>query len=96
MTGCRRKAPPFDVWGTSDSIEGKARIGRSEEGEIVLVDPSVSRAHAVVEIDRGGAFVRDLSSTNGTFLNGRRIKAESLCDGDELRFGNTRMRFEAL
>lgn len=84
--------PPNGVY----SIQGKARIGRSEEGEIVLVDPSVSRAHAVVEIDRGGAFVRDLGSTNGTFLNGRRIKAESLRDGDELRFGNTRMRFEAL
>jgi FHA domain/Protein of unknown function (DUF3662) len=84
--------PPNGVY----SIQGMARIGRSEEGEIVLVDPSVSRAHAVVEIDRGGAFVRDLGSTNGTFLNGRRIKAESLRDGDELRFGNTRMRFEAL
>lgn len=84
--------PPNGVY----SIKGKARIGRSEEGEVVLVDPSVSRAHAVVEIGRGGAFVRDLGSTNGTFLNGRRIEAESLRDGDELRFGNTRMRFEAL
>jgi FHA domain/Protein of unknown function (DUF3662) len=82
--------PPNGVY----SIVGTARIGRSEEGEIVLVDPSVSRAHAVVEIDEGGAFVRDLGSTNGTFLNGRRIEAGSLRDGDELRFGNTRMRFE--
>jgi Protein of unknown function (DUF3662)/FHA domain len=83
--------PPNGVY----SIVGRARIGRSEEGEIVLVDPSVSRSHAVVEIDERGAFVRDLGSTNGTFLNGRRIEAESLRDGDELRFGNTRMRFEA-
>jgi hypothetical protein len=82
--------PPNGVY----SIAGRARIGRSEEGEIVLVDPSVSRTHAVVEIDEGGAFVRDLGSTNGTFLNGRRIESGSLRDGDELRFGNTRMRFE--
>lgn len=77
------------------AVEGKSRIGRSEESEIVLLDPSVSRAHAVVEVTAGEAVVRDLGSTNGTFLNGRRVKAESLHDGDELRFGNTRMRFEA-
>jgi hypothetical protein len=76
------------------SIEGKARIGRSEEGEIVLLDPSVSRTHAVVEIGARGAHVRDLGSTNGTFLNGRRIESGTLRDGDELRFGNTKMRFE--
>jgi hypothetical protein len=83
--------PPDGVY----SIEGKARIGRSEEGEIVLLDPSVSRTHAVVEIGARGVRVRDLGSTNGTFLNGRRIESGTLRDGDELRFGNTRMRFEA-
>jgi FHA domain/Protein of unknown function (DUF3662) len=82
--------PPNGVY----SIAGRVRIGRSEEGEIVLVDPSVSRSHAVVEADSRGAIVRDLDSTNGTFVNDRRIEAERLRDGDELRFGNTRMRFE--
>jgi len=82
--------PPNGVY----SIARSVRIGRSEEGEIVLVDPSVSRSHAVVELDSRGAIVRDLDSTNGTYLNGRRIEAEPLRDGDELRFGNTRMRFE--
>jgi len=70
-------------------------IGRSEESQIVLLDPGVSRAHAVIEIGRGQAVVRDLGSTNGTFVNGRRIDRERLRDGDELRLGNTRMRFEA-
>jgi FHA domain/Protein of unknown function (DUF3662) len=83
--------PPDGVY----SVKPKTRIGRSEEGEVVLVDPSVSRAHAVVEIGSRGAVVRDLGSTNGTFVNGRRIEAEALRDGDELRFGNTRMRFES-
>jgi hypothetical protein len=76
-------------------IRGKARIGRSDEGEIVLVDPSVSRTHAVLEVQRGRAVVRDLESTNGTFVNGRRVRTQILRDGDELRFGNTKMRFEA-
>lgn len=83
--------PPDGVY----AIEGTSRIGRSEESEIVLLDPSVSRAHALVEVLAGSPIVRDLGSTNGTFLNGRRVEAESLRDGDELRFGNTRMRFEA-
>jgi hypothetical protein len=76
-------------------VEGTARIGRSEESEIVLLDPSVSRSHAVVEIKGGAAAVRDLGSTNGTFVNGRRVEREALRDGDELRLGNTRLRFEA-
>lgn len=83
--------PPNGVY----RVEGTIRIGRSEESEIVLLDPSVSRAHAVVEVAAGEPIVRDLGSTNGTFVNGRRIEAEALRDGDELRLGNTRMRFEA-
>jgi FHA domain/Protein of unknown function (DUF3662) len=76
------------------SIRGKARVGRSEENEVFLLDPSVSRAHAIVELDGVAAIVRDLGSTNGTFVNGERIEARRLSDGDELTFGNTRMRFE--
>ncbi|MBV8531608.1 MAG: DUF3662 domain-containing protein [Candidatus Eremiobacteraeota bacterium] len=82
--------PPNGVY----SIGRRARIGRSDESEIVLVDPSVSRVHAVVETTGSDATVRDLGTTNGTYVNGRRVDAESLRDGDELRFGNTRMRFE--
>jgi len=77
------------------SITGTTRVGRGDESEIVLLDPSVSRAHAVVEFDAGEPIVRDLDSTNGTYVNGRRVRVESLRDGDELRFGNTRMRFES-
>jgi FHA domain-containing protein len=76
-------------------VEGRARIGRSEESDVFLVDPSVSRTHAVVEVDGVKPVVRDLGSTNGTFVNGERIEARQLEDGDELMFGNTRMRFEA-
>jgi hypothetical protein len=83
--------PPDRVY----SIEGAIRVGRGDESEIVLVDPSVSRAHAIVEVDGAQPVVRDLGSTNGTFVNGRRVSVEALRDGDELLFGNTRMRFES-
>lgn len=82
--------PPDGVY----RLAGRARIGRSDESEIVLLDPGVSRSHAVVEIAAGEPVVVDLDSTNGTYVNGRRIKRETLRDGDELRLGNTRLRVE--
>jgi len=71
-----------------------ARIGRNDDNEIVLLDHGVSRAHASIATRENGAVVTDLDSTNGTFVNGRRIATQALRDGDELRFGNTVMRFE--
>ncbi|HTX58534.1 MAG TPA: FhaA domain-containing protein [Verrucomicrobiae bacterium] len=76
-------------------VEERALVGRSEECDIFLVDPSVSRTHAVVEVDGAEPVVRDLGSTNGTFVNGDRIDTRALRSGDELTFGNTKMRFEA-
>jgi hypothetical protein len=76
-------------------IEGKATIGRSEESDIFLVDPSVSRNHAEMDLNVDGAFVRDLSSTNGTFVNGERIEGvRRVLPGDVLTFGNTQLRLE--
>lgn len=75
-------------------IQGTARIGRGDENEVVLADPSVSRAHALLDTGAAAAVVRDLGSTNGTFVNGRRVFTQELRDGDELTFGNTKMRFE--
>lgn len=75
-------------------VEGKSLIGRSEECDVFLVDPSVSRTHAIVEVVEGEPNVRDLGSTNGTFVNGARIESSALRSGDQLMFGNTEMRFE--
>jgi adenylate cyclase len=55
----------------------------------------VSRVHAIIEVDGVEPVVRDLGSTNGTFVNGERVGARALHDGDELVFGNTVLRFEA-
>jgi hypothetical protein len=78
------------------SLEGTARIGRANECDVLLADPSVSRAHAIVETTGLEPTVRDLGSTNGTYVNGERIESKALRDGDELRFGNTRMQFEVI
>jgi hypothetical protein len=71
-------------------------IGRSSECTISLSDQNVSRRHAEVRPGPRGYAVADLGSTNGTTVNGTRIRAEQpLADGDILSFGATYIRFEA-
>lgn len=67
---------------------GENVVGR--EGEIALADPLVSRRHAMIMSDESGLLVHDLGSTNGTKVNGERIKPgerRSLSAGDTLSFG---------
>jgi hypothetical protein len=77
-------------------VEKVATIGRSEDSDIFLVDPSVSRNHATLGIDGEAVCVEDLGSTNGTFVNDERIEGlRRVVSGDVLTFGNTQMRLEA-
>lgn len=65
-------------------------VGRTEGCSIVLDDPSTSRIHARIWSERGACFAEDLGSTNGTFLNGRRIASferVSVPFGSIARFG---------
>jgi hypothetical protein len=75
--------------------EGIITIGRHPESNLVLADPNVSRNHAEIRPQGDGYVVVDLGSTNGSRVNGVRVETQVLEDGDELTFGNTRMRFEA-
>jgi len=70
-------------------------VGRQADCTIVLADPNVSRVHAEVRPAGDGFVVVDLGSTNGTKVNGVRVAEHELRDGDEVRFGNTAMHFEA-
>jgi hypothetical protein len=69
-------------------------IGRSSDCDVRLEDPNVSRHHA--EIRRIGAAYTlvDLESTNGTEVNGQRIRETSLMSGDVIGVGTTRIAFE--
>lgn len=72
-------------------------IGRDRNAGLVLTDPEVSRRHARLETQRDTVFVRDLGSSNGTFLNGKRLSnAIELREGDEVDVGTTRLRVEKL
>jgi len=65
------------------------KIGRAAENEIVIRDNRVSRVHASLEWNGSGFTLRDLSSANGTFVNGQRLAASArlLRDGDEITLG---------
>lgn len=76
------------------SVHGNLVIGRNPDASFVLNDPSVSGRHATLE-DRGGTWTLvDQGSTNGTFVNGRRISEVDLSSGDKLAFGSSVVRFE--
>lgn len=62
--------------------------------DITLDDPDVSRQHAVIERYDEKFLLKDLESTNGTYLNGQRITIDFLKDGDVIRMGKTVLRFQ--
>ena len=67
-------------------------IGRSSRCDVVLDDPAVSRLHVEVTYAAGRWQAWDLGSTNGTFLDGRRISMTDVEDGDVLTLGATAVR----
>ena len=71
-------------------LAGAMVIGRSVDCAICLDDAGISREHARIEEDaRGGVWIADLGSTNGTyFIDGRRIDRQELRDGDKIRVGH--------
>ena len=64
-------------------------IGRAPTNHLVIRDPRVSRHHARIERVGTGIGIVDLSSGNGTRLNGKRIESEVLLAGDLLQTGTT-------
>ena len=72
-----------------DSVQ----IGRIGDNDIVLPDPNVSRVHARVEKRDGAYRILDLESTNGTWVNERRVADAVLKDNDVIRLGSTRFIF---
>jgi FhaA, N-terminal domain/FHA domain len=76
-------------------LEGRGpwTVGRSQENDIVVPDPNVSRRHARLSRADNGFVVEDLGSTNGTLLDGAPIDRERIESGDELTFGQAIARF---
>ncbi len=81
--------------GTQFALAGDTSIGRDTTNGIVIIDPSISGSHATLTRTPNGWVVRDLESTNGTFVGNRPIdgRGTQLRDGSQVRFGAVGLRF---
>ena len=69
-------------------------VGKGEECDLVLTEPTVSRTHFSIENEAGAFVIRDLASTNGTWIDQFRIKEAWLRPGTVLKAGQAQLRFE--
>ncbi|MDF0531642.1 BTAD domain-containing putative transcriptional regulator [Tsukamurella sp. 8F] len=80
--------------GTEYPVAGEVRLGRLPDNDIPVDDTKVSREHAIITPTVAGFTVRDLQSSNGTYVGDRRVEGSAvLADGDELRVGRVIFRF---
>ncbi|HEY8823094.1 MAG TPA: DUF3662 and FHA domain-containing protein [Dermatophilaceae bacterium] len=92
--------PWFDVDGDRYPLLGAITVlGRDNTADVVLDDPGISRRHTEIRVTSDGphlvASIRDLGSTNGTFVNGERITSQHLNDGDRVSVGRTTLTYRA-
>lgn len=71
-------------------------VGRAPTCDLPIIDPTISRRHAEVQVEAGDVQVRDLGSSNGTFINGTRIEAGALTVGDTVTFGKVEFSLQEL
>ena len=68
-------------------------LGREKGADILLPDTAVSRCHAALDAEGAAFRLRDLGSTNGTLLNGKKIRESAIRHGDRFQVGNTTLQF---
>ena len=71
-------------------------IGRSSELDMVLVEDMVSRKHAKILTDDKNVTIQDLGSTNGTFVNGEKVRSCEIKDGDRILIGTSIIKLVAM
>jgi len=92
--GLEREVATLSWDGRRHEIEKRrVVIGRSKDCDIQVADPNVSRRHAEVRQEGAAHWVVDLDSTNGTEVNGRRLKRAKLRPGDTITVGSTELVF---
>jgi FHA domain len=89
-------SPAIEVGTERELDSAPVTVGRAEENDLVLdADEFASVRHARIEPRRDGVWLKDLDSTNGTFLNGVKLtRPQKLTPGDVIRIGATDMRYE--
>jgi hypothetical protein len=74
------------------AVGGRLMLGRSSDCQLVFADDTVSRRHAELRLVEGRWMLRDLGSSNGTWVNCRRVMEAEVAPGDELQLGGCAMR----
>src|SRR5688500_19507450 len=69
-------------------------LGRALNSDIPVLDPTISRRHAEIVCDPQGVEIRDLGSSNGTFLNGDKVARTRVTPGDLVTFGKVAFRLK--
>ncbi len=92
--------PWLDVDGERYPLMGAITVlGRDDTSDVILDDPGISRRHSEIRVTTDGphfvASIRDLNSTNGTFINSERISSQHLEDGDRITVGRTSMTYRS-
>jgi predicted component of type VI protein secretion system len=86
--------PLLDIDGQRYLLTGAVTvIGRDASADIVVDDPGVSRRHLEIRATPDGVVATDLGSTNGLYVEGHRVPAATLLDGNTLTIGRTRIMF---
>ncbi len=80
------KAMTGAISGKMFLMDGTTVLGRDPGCDIVITGTHVSRRHAEISIRSGQLWMKDLGSSNGSFLNGKRIEESALAHGDEVKF----------
>ena len=77
-------------------LAGKTEViaGRASDLDIVLVEDMVSRKHARITVQADGLWIEDLGSTNGTFVNGEKIRRSKLREGDRILIGTSILKLD--
>jgi adenylate cyclase len=78
---------------TFELRDGVTTIGRTQDNGVFILDKSLSRRHAQVEVAGGRAVLTDLESKNGTLVNGARVTRCDLRSGDTVKCGDVQLRY---
>jgi pSer/pThr/pTyr-binding forkhead associated (FHA) protein len=81
--------------GRSVDLGERTTIGRVEDNTFQIAEPSVSSRHCEILLQGSEVLVKDLNSTNGTFINGEKITERVLKPGQTLRLGNVELKLDA-
>ena len=77
-------------------FDGKNVLGTAADCDIVVTDPYLSAKHCTVRHENGNFVLIDLDSTNGTYVNQKRVTKMELIDNDTIRIGRTEFKFKSL